>query len=146
MTIEEKDRLAEVLLYLYFNEKPETVLGKKEFWEAIRNICDMYKIDSLSISKAVRILMAKENIPQDDEIYYLLNHMGMSVRPIKKVSGIYWQKQVELAKKAVTSPPVIKRRITDIVIKKNIRDFLLALYDVLGIFSNIDIKMLEGNL
>jgi hypothetical protein len=146
MSPEEKDRLVEVLIYLYFNSKPEKVLGKAEFWTAIKNICDLYKIESLSISKSVRILMAKEHVPQDDEIYYLLSKMGMSVRPIRSISGIYWQKQVEFQKQFETKPPVIKRRITDVIVKRNMRDFIFALYEVLGIFGSIDMKTLEGVL
>lgn len=143
MTPEEKDRLVEVLIYLYFNNKPEQILGKSEFWMTIRNMCDLYKIESLSISKSVRILMAKENVPQDDEIYYLLNKMGMTVRPIRSISGIYWQKQIEFQKQFETSTPVIRRRITDIVTKKNMKDFIFALYETLGIFGSVDSKMLE---
>ena len=146
MTAEEKDRLVEVLIYLYFNNKPDKTLGKQEFWMAIKNICDMYNIDSMSISKTVRILMAKENVPEDDEIYYLLDKMGLTVRPIRSISGIYWQKQVAFKNLFATKPPVIKRRITDIVIKKNIKDFLFALYEVLGVFTHINIKQLEDTL
>ena len=146
MLEEEKDRLIEILVFLYFNDKPAEVLGKAEFWNAIKNICDVYRIHSISISNAVRILMTEENRPQDEEIYYLLNKMGLTVRPIHKISGIYWQKQIEFAKKFETSSPVIKRRIYDPVIKKNIRDFLFALYDVLGIFSYVDIKLLTKAL
>ena len=87
--------------------------------------------------------MAKENVPQEEETYYLFNKMGMSVRPIRRISGIYWQKQIEFQKQFETKTPVIKRRITDIVVKRNMRDFIFALYKTLGIFGDIDAKALE---
>ena len=147
MTPEEKDRLVEVLLYLYFNNLDSKIIEKEEFWKSIKNICELYRIESLAISKSVRILLAPENMPREDEVYYLLNKMGLSVRQIKNISGIYWQKQKkfdELFKNSST--PVVKRRILDIVIKKNIRDFFIALYNVLGIFGYIEKNILEDTL
>lgn len=143
---EEKDRLIEILIYLYFNNKDAKILAKEDFWHAIKNICNIYKIDSLSISKSVRILMASENVPNDEETYYLLKKLGLSVRQINRVSGIYWQKQKAFDEKFTKEIPYIKRRIVDIVVKKNIRDFIFALYEVLGIFGSVDIKLLEDTL
>ena len=146
MTPEEKDRLVEILIYLYFNNKDAKILGKTEFWSAIKNICDIYKIDSLSISKSVRILMASENAPKDDETYYLLKELGLSVREINRVSGIYWQRQKAFDTTFATSKPYIRRRVVDIVVKKNMRDFMFALYEVLGIFSDVNKRLLEDAL
>ena len=50
------------------------MMGKVEFWNAIIAICKLYDIDSLAISKAIRILTAPENEPNSREIYYLLNN------------------------------------------------------------------------
>lgn len=147
MTAEEKDRCVEVLFYLYFNNVNENVLGKATFWNTINNLCQIYDIDSLSISKAIRILLISENIPSDKEMYYLLNKLGLTVRPLNKISGVYWQKQVKFQEEITAGKiPTIHRRITDIVMKRSMRDFIYAMYNFFSIFSNIDITLLEKNL
>ena len=147
MTTEEKDRSVEILFYLYFNNFETEMLGKSEFWITIQNLCKIYNIDSLAVSKAVRLLLIPENIPTDEETYYLLNQLGLSVRPINKISGIYWQKQIQFQENFNAGLiPTIRRRITDIVMKRNIRDFILALYNLFGIFNNIDMKLLEKHI
>ena len=60
----------------------------------------------------------------------------MKNRPVKE----------EINEKFTKEIPYIKRRIVDIVVKKNIRDFIFALYEVLGIFGSVDIKLLEDTL
>lgn len=147
MTNIEKDRLLEILFYLYFNNKDTRMTGSKNFWNAILNICVLYDIDNLAISKAVRILTALENRPNEREIYYLLNKLGLSVRPINKISGIYWQKQVKYSKEFEDGGvPKIRNRVLDVVMKRSIRDFVFAIYDFMGAFNSIDLKILEDNL
>lgn len=143
MNIEEKDRLFEILLYLYFNNFSETITRRPEFWIVIQKLCTMFGISEIAIGRAIRILSAKENCPQDDETYYLLNKMGLTVRPIRKISGIYWQKQKAFEEAFKSKSPVISRRITDVVLKKNIRDFVFAVYQFMSIFSSIDLKLME---
>lgn len=144
MNSEEKDRLIEILFYLYFNNFPEKYAGSAEFWTLVRAICSMYKISDLAIIKAVRIIMVTENAPQDEETWYLLSQLGMTVRPMRKISGIYWQKQKEFAEKYKdTSKPTIRRRISDVVMKRSMRDFIFAIYDTLGIFTHVDLSLLE---
>lgn len=146
MTLEEKDRLFEILFYLYFNNIPETKSGTTEFWNAIRSICFLFKVNDMDIVKAIRILMVKENIPTDEETYYLLHKLGLSVRPLRTISGIYWQKQKMFDTKFISKPPVITRRITDVVTKNSIKNFIIALYETLGIFSYISKDLLENIL
>ena len=147
MTNIEKDRLLEVLFFLYFNNKNTKMIGSKNFWNAILNVCVLYNIDNISISKAVRILTAVENRPNEREIYYLLNKLGLSVRPINKISGIYWQKQVKYNKEFEEGNlPKIRNRVLDVVMKRSIRDFIFAVYDFIGIFNCIDLKILEDKI
>ncbi len=144
MTAEERDRCVEVLFYLYFNNVNEKVLEKADFWTTINNLCKIYDIDSLSISKAIRILLVQENIPTDKEMYYLLNQIGLTVRPLNKISGVYWQRQVKFQKEIESGDlPVIHRKIVDVVMKRSMRDFIFAMYDFFSIFGNIDKKLLE---
>ncbi len=106
----------------------------------------MNGISEVAVGRAIRILNAKENIPQDDETYYLLNKIGLTVRPIRTISGIYWQKQKALEESFKLTMPVITRRIVDVVLKKNVRDFVLAIYEFTGIFKHVDIKLMEAVL
>lgn len=141
----EKDRLTEILFYLYFDNKDASHLENVEFWNTISSLCKVYNIDSLQVSKAARILFAKENNPVEIETWYLLNKLGVSVRPIRKISGIYWQKQKHFEEIVNTyGPPTIDRRINDAAMKKNIRDFLIALVDMFGTLSVIDGKFLNA--
>ena len=144
MTVEEKDRLAEILLYYYFINWDDKAFQKTTFWIMIKTVCEFYDIDSISISKAVRILLAKENAPTDLETYYLLSKIGVTVRPLYKTTKIYWAKQIEFDKQIKDGfVPTIKRRITDIVMKKSIRDFIFAMYNISGIFSILDYNLLK---
>lgn len=143
MSIDEKDRLFEILLYLYFSNFSEEMTKKPEFWNTLNSLCLMFGISSNAIIRAIRILMAPENVPQEDETYYLLNKLGLTVRPIRKISGIYWQKQKVFEENFKVSPPKIVRRIADVVLRKNVRDFIFAIYQFTGIFSYVDIKLVE---
>ena len=136
----EKERLIEILFYLYFNNKDSKMIGKSEFWNAIIAICKLYDIDSLAISKAIRILTAPENEPNSREIYYLLNKLGLSVRPINRISGVYWQRQKEyLAEFEAGKLPKIKSRLHDVVMKKSILDFVFAINDFIGIYRDVNL-------
>lgn len=144
MTSTEKDRLIEVLFYLFFNNTDAKTLGKAEYWEMIHSICKAHNIEAHTVSKAVRLLIAKENIPSEEEIYYLLNEAGLTVRPINKISGIYWQKQIKYGDQfKLGMIPKIDRKITDIVVKKSMRDFIMAMYSTFGIFNNIELKTIQ---
>jgi hypothetical protein len=91
------------------------------------------------VSKALRLLTNNDNKPSDLEIVYLLNKAGVSVRPLNKISGIYWQKQKEhLLNIANTSPPYIFPRITDTATKVNIESFIKAMYNIGSIFNVLD--------
>src|SRR5574344_353929 len=147
MTVEEKDRLVETIIYLYFTAQDRKTIESVSFWKAIKEICETFSIDSISISKAARILLANENRPSDEETYWLLNNIGLTVRPIRTISGIYWQKQVKFKEDfEAGKKPIIKRRITDIVVKQNMRDFIGAIYKITGIFGNIDKEILDNTL
>ena len=142
----EKDRLTEILFYLYFDKKDETMLENANFWHTINDLCKVYNIDSLQISRAARILFAEENRPSEFETWYLLNKLGVSVRPIRKISGIYWQKQKQFADDISVGHkvPHVKRCIIDAAMKKNIKDFIVALLDMFGTFSAIEGKFLDA--
>lgn len=145
LTHEENDRLIEILFYLYFNNKDSKILSSNLFWGAIKSICALYNINDRAIVQAIRILMADEHCPNDAETYYLLSKIGLSVRPIRNISGIYWQKQKAFAEEFVTNPPKIKRCLTDVIYKKSIRDFVGAMYNLNGIFNEISLKHLIEN-
>ena len=144
MTSVEKDRLIEILFYLFFNNTDSKMLATTNYWKMINSICEAYNIEAHTVSKAVRILIAKENMPTEEEVFYLLNKAGLSVRPINKISGIYWQKQINYIKNfEIGKTPKIDRKILDIVMKKSMRDFISAVYSVFGIFNNIELKTIQ---
>ena len=142
-TQDEKDRLTEILLYYYFTRQDPAVMRKAEFWTMIQAICMTYGVDSNSIAKATRVLMAEDNRPTEEEGYYLLAGIGLTVRPLRAISGIYWQKQKAFAEKFEKSgPPTIRRRINDPAMRYNIRTFLTSLYGAIGVFSNMTLHTL----
>lgn len=143
MTNDEKDRLTEILFYMYFNNKDSEQLSDRNFWNAINSICQMYNIDSVNITRAVRTLMSEENQPTDEETYYLLHSIGLTVRPIKRLSGIYWQKQKAIEEKLAKHPITVKRKIDNVIIKRNMRDFLIAMYKLFGCLADIDSETFE---
>lgn len=130
MTVQERDRLIEIMFYLYFDTKDEKTLSSKEFWTVVNAVCSMYHIDSIKITEAIRLLMAEENAPQDDETYYLLHKVGLTVRPIRKLTGIYWQKQKAIEEKLAVTPIIVTRKINDVIVKRNMRDFINAMYNL----------------
>ena len=144
-TIEEKDRFDEILLFYFFNDKNEKILSKATFWNVINNLCQANDIEGVMISRAIRILLCDENIPTEVETFYLFNKAGFTVRPINQITGIYYQKQTKhLEDFNAGKLPKITRRITDIVMKKSIRDFIYVLYEFLGIFTYVDKKIIEN--
>ena len=144
MTSVEKDRLVEILFYLFFDNTDSKMLATTNYWKMINSICEAYNIEAHIISKAVRSLIAKEDMPTREEVCYILNKAGLSVRPINKISGIYWQKQINYIKKFETGKtPKIDRKILDIVMKKAMRDFINAIYSVFGIFNHIELKTIQ---
>lgn len=141
----EKDRLTEVLFYLYFNNKDDTVVRNAYFWNMINDLCKLYEIDATQISKASRILFSPENVPTEFEIWYLLNKLEVSVRPIKKISGIYWQKQKHFAETVdAYGAPKITRRVADVSTRHAIKSFIAAVREMFGGFAAIEGKFLEA--
>lgn len=143
----EQHRLAEVLLYNYFNQRDESNFASASFWEAIRHICTLYGVDSLCVSKTIRILMVDTCRPTDLETYYLLDKIMLSVRQIKNISGIYWQKQKKLkAEIERIGAPKCTPKVTDPALRKGMKDFLFAMYGIVGIFQFTDAKTLQTAL
>lgn len=138
-TAEEKDRLCEIIFYNYFSNKDEAKLGSASFWTCINAICQTYNIDSLFITRAIRVLMAKENAPEDYETWYLFWKMETTVRPMRGFTGIYWQKQKKFeADYAAGVKPYVRRRITDVAMKKSMHDFVKAIYDIFGSYKYLN--------
>lgn len=136
MTNLEKDRLVEVIFYLYFNGIEQKILDKPEFWDMLRKMCVINNIDSMQILKAVRIVCADSNLPSDYEIVYLMRKIDMSVRNLSKISGIYWQKKIAIEKELDAGKTVkVVPKITDVIMKKALRDFIKVQLEVNGIFK-----------
>lgn len=135
MTNLEKDKLVEVIFYLYFNSMPDKILNKQDFWEMLKKLCNIYNIDSLSIQKSIRILSAPENTPTDEEIVYLMDKIDVSVRNLSKISGIYWQKKIAIEKDLVGKTIKVFPKITDVVMKRAMRDFLKVQLEINGILK-----------
>jgi hypothetical protein len=143
-TSEEKDRLCEILFYGYFNNKPSETLGDAKFWNCINAICQSYSIDSLMVSRAMRILMAKENQPEGFETWYLFWKMDTSVRNMRGFTGIYWQKQKHFEEMYNAGKcPKITRRITDVAVKRSMYDFVKAIYDIFGSYKYLNLDNLN---
>ena len=141
MTDIEKDRFYELIFYQYFNHKTSEQLQNPNFWKTINTLCESYEIDPVQITKAIRILSNPDAKPEDTEIYYLAISAKLSVRKINRIFGLYWQRQVALADKLnTTGTPVIKRRVTDIMTRNSIKEFIHAIYDVFGILADVDIS------
>lgn len=143
-TAEEKDRLCEVLFYNYFNNKPPETLGDAKFWNCINAICQSYSIDSLMVSRAMRILMAKENRPDEFEMWYLFWKMDTSVRNMRGFTKLYWQKQKHFEEQyAAGMRPKVKRRLTDVAMKRSMYEFVRAIYDIFGSYKYLNIDNLN---
>lgn len=135
MTNLEKDRLVEVIFFLYFNGIPDAIINKKDFWEMLKKQCDIYNIDSFSIQKSIRALTFPENRPTDEEIVYLMNKIDVSVRNLSKISGIYWQKKIAIEKDLEGKVLKIFPKITDVVMKRAMRDFIKVQLEINGILK-----------
>ena len=143
-TSEEKDRLCEILFFNYFDNKPSETLGSASFWNCINAICQSYGIDSLLVSKAMRILMAKENNPDEFETWYLFWKMETSVRHMRGFTGIYWQKQKHFETEYTSGKcPKVKRRITDVAMKRSMYEFVKAIYDIFGSYKYLNLDSLN---
>lgn len=144
-TTEEKDRLCEILFYNYFNNTPPERLGDAKFWNCVNAICQSYGIDSLLVSKAMRILMAKENNPEEFETWYLFTQLETSVRNMRGFTGIYWQKQKKCEERySHGERPKIKRRIVDVAMKRSMYDFVKAIYDIFGSYKYLNLDNLNN--
>jgi len=143
MTLAEKNRLYEVLFYLYFSRQPQETLSDQKYWDLIKSIANYYGANINLISQAIRLLTHPDNTPTEEEIVYLLNKAGVSVRPIHRVSGIYWQKQKKFLQHFKdTSPPVIFSRLTDVTLKINVVKFIQSMYNIGSIFNTVDQDLL----
>lgn len=144
MTTEERDRLCEILFFKYFENQPPEKLSDSKFWTCINSICTANGVDSLLTSKAVRILMAKENRPEDFEMWYLFSRWDTSVRQLRNFTGMYWQKQKRMeARFEAGEKPYVKRRITDVAMKASIKGFITTIYSVFGSFRFLQSAMLD---
>ena len=144
MTPEERDRLCEILFFKYFENQAPEKLSSPEFWNCINSICRANGVDSLLVSKTVRILMAKENRPEDFETWYLFNKWDTSVRQLRNFTGMYWQKQKRMeARLEAGEKPFVKRRITDVAMKASVKGFITTIYSIFGSFKFVQSHMLE---
>ena len=144
MTNEERDRLCEILFLQYFTNQPSEKLSDSKFWNNVNSMCVANGVDSLLVSKAVRILMAKENQPEDFETWYLFKRWDTSVRQLRNFTGIYWQKQKRMEEKFNAGErPYVKRRITDVAMKASIKGFITTIYSVFGSFKFLQSAMLD---
>lgn len=145
MTDIERDRLYEIVFFQYFNNKTEEQLQNPKFWASINAICESYDIDSVQLTKIIRILTNADNAASELEIYYLLNKAGLSVRKINRMTGIYWQKQVALNDTLnKLGAPSIKRRVTDIIMRNSLKEFVHAMYDIFGVLHEIDVNVFNN--
>lgn len=145
MTDIERDRLYEIVFFQYFNNKTEEQLQNPKFWASINAICESYDIDSVQLTKIIRILTNADNAASELETYYLLTKAGLSVRKINRMTGIYWQKQVALNDTLNKSgAPSIKRRITDIIMRNSLKEFVHAMYDIFGVLHEIDVNVFNN--
>ena len=143
-TSEEKDRLCEILFYKYFSNTSPERLGDAKFWNFVNAICQSYSIDSLMVSKAMRILMAKENRPEDFETWYLFWKLETSVRNMRGFTGIYWQKQKKFEEEYNAGKrPTVHRKISDVAMKRSMYDFIKAIYDVFGSYKYLNLNSLN---
>jgi hypothetical protein len=141
MTDIEKDRFYELIFYQYFNNREPEQLQNPKFWKTINTLCEAYDIDPVQVSKCIRILSNPDDKPTDVEMYYILSKAKLSVRKINRISGLYWQRQVQLSDKiALDGAPAIRRRVTDIIAKNSLKEFVHALYDVFGVLCDVDIR------
>ena len=146
-TQDEKDRLVEILLYYYFNKQSEETLKKPEFWGMVRSICMVYDVDATKVGMASRVLMDERNRPTDEEAYYLLSEIGLTVRPIRAMTGIYWQKQKALRLEfEANGNPIVTRKLVDPTMRYHAKNFVIAMYRAIGVFSNMTLRTLEQGL
>ena len=145
MTDIELDRLYEIVFFQYFNNKTEEQLQNPKFWASINAICESYDIDSVQLTKIIRILTNADNAASELETYYLLTKAGLSVRKINRMTGIYWQKQVALNDTLnKLGAPSIKRRVTDIIMRNSLKEFVHAMYDIFGVLHEIDVNVFNN--
>ena len=61
------------------------------------------------------------------------------------MTGIYWQKQVALNDTLNKSgAPSIKRRITDVIMRNSLKEFVHAMYDIFGVLHEIDVNVFNN--
>ena len=140
----EKARTVEILFYLYFNQQEEQVLQNIGFWKFLEYFCNLYNINYLAVVNSMRSLIKPENAPTELEIKYLLSKLGVTVRPLSKVSGIYWQKQKKIDEIIETKGvPNIVPKLTDPLHKNAVIAFITYFYKMSGIFRYLDYKVIE---
>lgn len=140
----EKARTIEILFYLYFNKQEEQTLQDIKFWKFLESFCAVYNINYLAVVNSMRTLIKPENAPTEIEIKYLLSKLGISVRPLSKVSGIYWQKQKKIDEIIANSGvPKIVPKLLDPLHKNAVVAFITYFYQVSGVFRYLDYKLVE---
>lgn len=143
MSKDELNRLTEVLFSIFFQSKSTELLRNPKFWEMIKTICETYEIDAILVSKAARILLTSENIPSEKEMWYLLSKI-CSVREIKRLTGIYWQKQIKYQEEIENDSTFsVKPKIHDLAMRVSMRSFIDAVYDTLGVLDAIKLDDLH---
>jgi hypothetical protein len=96
------------------------------------------------VSKAMRILMAKENRPEGFETWYLFWKLETSVRNMRGFTGIYWQKQKKFEEDYNAGKrPTVHRKISDVAMKRSMYDFIKAIYDVFGSYKYLNLNSLN---
>lgn len=140
----EKARTSEILFYLYFNKQKEETLQDLNFWKFLESFCKVYNINYLAVINSMRTLLKPENAPTDLEIKYLLSKLGVTVRPLSKISGIYWQKQKKLDEIiTISGAPTITSKLTDPLHKNAVIAFITYFYQVSGVFRYLDYNIVE---
>lgn len=138
MTEKEKMRFLEILFYLYFSNKDDKIIKNPYFWKHIEELCKLYVINYSLVQRSLRTLILPENVPTPEEQMYYFNKAGISVRNIKAISGIYWQKQIELIEKNKTKPIVVRNIIINPMARDSLYKFIKAINNTSGIFKYID--------
>ncbi len=144
---DEKERSLEIIFYYFFYEKLSNKrLNTSIFWKLIKEFNDMYNINNIDISKAVKILFDSNNKPTGLETYYLLDKGLFTVREIKRMTKIYYKKQLEYRDQINDGKlklPILPK-VKDLMVKRTIKEFIRALYDFSSYFTYIDSRTIDN--
>lgn len=136
-------RLMEIVFLLFFRNQNAKNLNNGQFWNVINCICDLYSIDKVLITKAIRILTTDK--ADEIELYYILKDNGFTVREINRMTGIYWQKQKAFEEELKTGTKIqFIPRIQEPLMRKAVINFVSAVKDFCNIFLKFDQKQLDA--